>query len=161
MTLAHKARECVDAICWWHKARWRCQDFGGSGYYRARPDFENWSTKKNGIEFYSTTYKLTHAGANNKKLFSKLGIHQSNKEEDPSVLINLNMIMSHLHDMRMYQSKYFQKRHDDINSIIQGSVVSHLECCVTFLSTTFKKDEVTVEQVQRRKRRLKELGLFS
>ncbi|CAM4663342.1 unnamed protein product [Lepidochelys olivacea] len=148
-------------------------------------DLVNWSNS-NRMKFNSEKCKVMHLGINNKNFSYKLGTHQlevTEEEKDLGVLVDHRMTMSRQCDMAVKKANgvlgcirrgISSRDKEVLVPLYKALVRPHLEYCVQFWSPMFKKDEVKLEQVQRRATRmirgmenlsydrtLKELGLFS
>ncbi|CAM5166280.1 unnamed protein product [Natator depressus] len=148
-------------------------------------DLVNWSNS-NRMKFNSEECKVIRLGTNNKNFRYKLGTHQleiMEEEKDLGVLVDHRMTMSHQCDMAVKKDNAVlgcirrgisSRDKEVLVPLYKALVRPHLEYCVQFWSSTFKKDEFKLEQVQRRatrmiqgmenlfyERRLKELGLFN
>ncbi|CAM5096139.1 unnamed protein product [Natator depressus] len=148
-------------------------------------DLENW-INSNRMKFISEKCKVMHLGINNKNFSYKLGMHQlevMEEEKDLGVLVDHRITMSCQCDMAVKKANAVlgcirrgisSRDKEVLVSLYKALVRPHLEYCVQFWSTMFKKNEFKLEQVQRRatrmirgmenlsyERRLKELGLFS
>ncbi|CAM5107889.1 unnamed protein product [Eretmochelys imbricata] len=128
-------------------------------------DLVNWSNS-NWMKFNSEKCKVMHLGINNKTFSYKLGTHQlevTEEEKDLGVLVNHRMTMSRQCDMAVKKDnevlgcirRGISSRDKEVLVPLHKALVRpHLEYCVQFWSTMFKKDEFKLEQVPRRATRM-------
>ncbi|CAM5165853.1 unnamed protein product, partial [Natator depressus] len=128
-------------------------------------DLVNWSNS-NRMKFNSEKCKVMQLGINNKNFCYKLGTHHlkvTEEEKDLGVLIDHRMTMSHQCEMAVKKANAVlgcirrgisSRDKEVLVALYKALVRPHLEYCVQFWSSMFKKDEFKLEQIQRRASRI-------
>ncbi|CAM4501029.1 unnamed protein product [Lepidochelys kempii] len=128
-------------------------------------DLVNWSNS-NRMKFNSEKCKVMHLGINNKNFSYKLGTHKlevTEEKKNLGALVDHRMTMSCQCDVAMRKASAVlgcirrgisSRDKEVLVPLYKALVRPHLEYCVQFWSSMFKKDEFKLEQVQRRSTRM-------